>query len=29
VQGYDEVSCVSGGYGLLKLDEFIKAFMEA
>ncbi len=29
VQSYDEVSCVSGGYGLLKLDEFIKAFMEA
>lgn len=29
VQVYDEVSCVSGGYGLLKLDEFIKAFMEA
>lgn len=29
VLGYDEVSCVSGGYGLLKLDEFIKAFMEA
>ena len=27
VQRYDEVSCVSGAYGLLKLDEFMKAFM--
>ena len=27
VQQYDEVSCVSGAYGLLKLDEFMKAFM--
>ena len=28
VQQYDEVSCVSGSYGLLKLDEFIKEFMK-
>ena len=28
VQLYNEVSCVSGSYGLLKLDEFMKAFME-
>jgi len=27
VQQFDEVSCVSGSYGLLKLDEFIKALM--
>ena len=27
VQEYDEVSCVSGSYGLLKLDEFIKILM--
>ena len=27
VQQYDEVSCVSGSYGLLKLDEFMKALM--
>lgn len=27
VQQYDEVSCVSGVYGLLKLDEFMKALM--
>ena len=28
VQQYDEVSCVSGTYGLLKLDEFMKTFMS-
>ena len=28
VQQYDEVSCVSGAYGLLKLDEFMKSFMS-
>ena len=28
VQQYDEVSCVSGAYGLLKLDEFMKTFMS-
>ena len=28
VQHYDEVSCVSGSYGLLKLDEFMKTFMS-
>ena len=28
VQQYDEVSCVSGVYGLLKLDEFMKTFMS-
>ena len=28
VQQYDEVSCVSGVYGLLKLDEFMKTFMN-
>lgn len=28
VQHYDEVSCVSGAYGLLKLDEFMKTFMS-
>jgi 2,3-bisphosphoglycerate-independent phosphoglycerate mutase len=27
VQQYDEVSCVSGSYGLLKLNEFMQAFM--
>ncbi len=27
VQQYDEVSCVSGSYGLLKLDEFMKVLM--
>ena len=27
VQQYDEVSCVSGGYGLLKLQEFMQEFM--
>ena len=27
VQQYDEVSCVSGAYGLLKLHEFMHAFM--
>ena len=29
VQQYDEVACVSGSYGLLKLDEFMKALMNA
>ncbi len=28
VQHYDELSCVSGGYGLLRLHEFMQAFME-
>ena len=28
VQQYDEVSCVSGAYGLLKLQEFMQKFME-
>ena len=28
VQQYDEVSCVTGSYGLLKLDEFMKTFMS-
>ena len=28
VQQYDEVSCVSGSYGLLKLQEFMQAFMS-
>ena len=28
VQQYDEVSCVSGGYGLLKLNEFMKELMK-
>ena len=28
VQRYDEVSCVSGSFGLLKLDEFMKELMK-
>ena len=28
VQQYDEVSCVSGAYGLLKLNEFMQALMR-
>jgi len=28
VQQYDEVSCVSGGYGLLKLNEFMQELMK-
>ncbi len=28
VQQYDEVSCVNGAYGLLKLDEFMHALMS-
>ena len=28
VPQYDEVSCVSGSYGLLKLDEFMHTFMN-
>jgi len=28
VEHYDEESCVTGGYGLLKLDEFMKTFMS-
>ena len=28
VQQYDEVSCVSGSYGLLKLNEFMQNFMK-
>lgn len=27
VQQYDEVSCVAGGYGLLRLNEFMQTFM--
>jgi 2,3-bisphosphoglycerate-independent phosphoglycerate mutase len=27
VEQYDEVSCVSGSYGLLRLNEFMKTFM--
>lgn len=29
VQQYDEVSCVGGGYGLLRLREFMDTFMKA
>ncbi len=28
VQRYDELSCVNGGYGLLRLNEFMKEFMK-
>ena len=28
VQQYDEVSCVGGGYGLLRLQEFMQTFMS-
>jgi 2,3-bisphosphoglycerate-independent phosphoglycerate mutase len=28
VQQYDEVSCVSGSYGLLRLHEFMQALMK-
>lgn len=28
VQQYDEVSCASGAYGLLKLDEFMHTFIK-
>jgi 2,3-bisphosphoglycerate-independent phosphoglycerate mutase len=28
VNHYDEVSCVSGGYGLLRLQEFMQTFMK-
>ena len=28
VEQYDEVSCVSGSYGLLKLQEFMQEFMK-
>jgi 2,3-bisphosphoglycerate-independent phosphoglycerate mutase len=28
VQQYDEVSCASGAYGLLKLDEFMHTFIN-
>lgn len=28
VQAYDEQSCVNGSYGLLRLEEFMKAFMD-
>lgn len=28
VETYDEVSCVSGGYGMLRLEEFMNKFME-
>ena len=29
VQLYDEVSCVSGSYGLLRLEQFMKTFMKS
>ena len=28
VQHYDELSCVSGGYGLLRLNQFMQTFMS-
>jgi 2,3-bisphosphoglycerate-independent phosphoglycerate mutase len=28
VQQYDELSCIHGGYGLLRLGEFMQAFMK-
>ena len=28
VQHYDEVSCVAGGYGLLRLEQFMQTFMS-
>lgn len=28
VETYDEVSCISGSYGLLRLEEFMNKFME-
>ena len=28
VETYDEVSCVSGSYGMLRLEEFMNKFME-
>ena len=28
VQRYDEVSCVGGAYGLLRLNQFMQAFMD-
>jgi len=28
VEHYDEVACVSGGYGLLRLQEFMQTFMN-
>jgi len=28
VQQYDEISCVSGGYGLLRLRQFMNEFMK-
>ena len=28
VQSYDEVTCVSGGYGMLRLNEFMQTFMS-
>ena len=28
VEHYDELSCVSGGYGLLRLNEFMQEFMK-
>lgn len=28
VEHYDEISCVSGGYGLLRLSEFMQEFMK-
>ena len=28
IQQYDEISCVSGSYGLLKLNEFMQTFMS-
>ena len=28
VQSYDEYTCVSGGYGILKLQEFMQTLMS-
>ena len=28
VQTFDEVSCVSGSYGMLRLQEFMQTFMN-
>ena len=28
VQHYDEVACASGGYGLLRLEQFMQTFMK-
>jgi 2,3-bisphosphoglycerate-independent phosphoglycerate mutase len=28
VQHYDEVACAGGGYGLLRLEQFMQTFMS-